>query len=90
MGIQREIREEIFSEVLNRKEKKKWSKHGRSEISRENVGRLFPLPLSPLSGEQRENVNRRKQEHTHTYTHMAKICNGGLGVGGASEAKRFM
>lgn len=76
--------------MLNRKEKK-WSKHGRSEISRENVGRLFPLPPSPLSGEQRENVNRRKQEHTQTDTRTAKICNGGIrGGGGIGSQKVYV
>lgn len=34
------------------------------------MGILFPLPLTRLSGECRENVNRLKQEHTHAHTRM--------------------
>lgn len=61
-----EKKKENFSEEVLDRKGEKWNKHGRSEISRDNVGILFALPVSPLSGDERENVNRHTQEHIHT------------------------
>lgn len=62
------------------------------------MGILFALPLSPLSGECRENVNRHAHMYVHTHAHARMhtpvhktwICNGGIRVGALGSQKVYV